>query len=644
MKNILLAFSFFFSCLYSHALTLSFTSTISSTTYNSPYFGDSSVTSGSATTTVTFTVYNSGTDSEYYYVTDVTSEGSYTIVHTPANGSPTTTAYSWSGGSVVYFSGENTSPAGYVSLGMALTPSTRLAVESFSGDVVSYSQFQTLGSAQQQLPQRKLSWDVSNSNALPATSANMQTWAVFQFLGSEPTGIAFANRTLAAGETATLTIYVAQDDPYNYAPARVDYQLSFDTYGGMPINGTSYGLSSDGTTDYTNPQYIYMEGALPVEGSTGTVGNYGTATQVTSIPSGTTGPGVDNVTPILNKPSPSTGGSVSITPGSGGSTSSTDDGIASAVQQGSNAIITAINNTGQATRNAVDRASSAIVQAFSGIGFSGVREAIISASDADAAARQAEQAAHDGIESGSSQGAIASDFASRDSQLSAKDSEMASLFSGVGGGMTSDKVTPVLSSGDSSAWVFDLGLLGVLDINPFTNEWVQNKLPFLNWLVAFFRVSIVWVAQVAFYRWLMNTIKDNAISYMHTPSPPPTIIEGVASSNPFTAALGKLGSVFSSVFLAILILSSLSTLVSVVSTWGTVSGLVSSIADGTSSLSSSYTGLGASTGYLGRIVYLVTTYIPVGALLSIGANYVIIETGLVTTMPVLIFAMRIRRW
>lgn len=507
------------------------------------------------------------------------------------------------------------------------------------------------GGAPVYLPQRKLSWTVTNSNTPPATSANLQTWAVFQFTGTEPTGIAFAHRTLEAGQSATLTIYVAQDDTYNYAPGRVDYKLSSDTYGGFPSSGTAYGLNADGTTNYSDPQFTYMEGALPVAGSTGTVGNYGNATKVTEIPTGTTGPGVNNTTPVVTTPTPSTGGTVTVTPGSGGTTTSTDTGTASAIQQGSNAIIQAVNNTGQTTRQAIDRntaavnaGNAAIVQALNGFDGSGIQGAVEAGNAADAAARQAEQTARQGIESAATEGAIGSDVATRDAQLGAKDAQATSLFSNVGGGMTGSKVTPTVASGDPSAWEFDLGVLGTLDINPFTNAWVQEKLPFLNWLVAFFRLAVVWSAQVAFYRWLVNTIRENAVAFMHTPSPPPTVVEGVASSNPFTAILGKLGAVFSSLFLAVLILSSLSTIVSVVTTWGTVSSLVNSITEGTNALSSASTGLGATSGYLGRIVYLVTSYIPVSALLGIGANYVIIETGLVATMPVLIFSMRIRRW
>jgi len=498
------------------------------------------------------------------------------------------------------------------------------------------------GGASQSLPQRKLSWTVTNSNLPPATDANSQTWAVFQLNGTAPTGIAFANRTLAAGESATLSIYVAQGDAYNYAPGRVDFKLSQDTYGGWPLLGTAYGLNPDGTTNNHDKKYNYMEGALPVAGSTGTVGNYGNATQVTEIPTGTTGPGVDNTTPVLNIPTHSTGGTVTVTPGSGGTTTSTDSGTASAIQQGSNAIIQAVNNTGQTTRQAIDRTTSAVNSVNDSI--IQTKDAIEAGNLADLAERQSEQNARQNIEQAVTEGAAGSDVAQRDARLGVKDEQATSLFANVGGGMTASKVTPMVSSGDPSAWEFDLGVLGVLDINPFTNAWVQEKLPFLNWLVAFFRLALVWSAQITFYRWLTVTIRENAIAFMHTPSPPPTVIEGVASSNPFTALLGKLGAVFSSLFLAVLILSSLSTILSVVTTWGTVSSLVNSISEGTNALSSATTGLGATTGHLGRIVYLVTSYIPVTALLGIGANYIIIETGLVATMPVLVFSMRIRRW
>lgn len=506
-----------------------------------------------------------------------------------------------------------------------------LYVGSWGGDEPYYATLWTSsGGSSSYLPQRRLSWTVTNSNQPSATSNNSETWAIFRLEGTTPTGIAFASKVLQPGQSATLEIYVAQGDPYNYAPARVDYALSAQTYGGFPISGTAFPLNPDGTTNYSSdPLFTYLEGALPAAGSVGATGNYANATQVTQIPSGTSAPGSNNQTPIVTTPQPVGGGNtVSITPGTGGTTTSTDAGTATAFQQGANGIINAVNTVGAATRQAVDRTTAAVN----------------AGNAADAASRQAEANARQGIESEASESAIANAVAQRDAQLAGKDTQAAALFSSVNGGMTAQKVTPTISMGDSSAWIIHLDVLGDLDINPFTNAWVQQKLPFLNWLVAFFRVAVVWSSQVVFYRWLANTIRENAIAFMHTPSPPPTVIENIASSNPFTAILGKLGAVFSSLFLAVLILSSLSTILSVMTTWGTISSLVSSISDGTNFISSVVTGLGATSGYLGRIVYFVTAYIPVSALLGIGANYVLIETGLVATMPVLVFSMRIRRW
>lgn len=565
--------------------------------------------------------------------------GSYTAWFPPGFGS----IYGSVTGQQVNFSGL---PSGsYVVRASSDYDSNPVVVATFDWDGA------TLGGEATPLPQRKLSWTVTNSNSPPPTAANLETWAIFQFNGTDPTGIAFAHQTVEAGQSATLTIYVAENDSYNYAPGRVDYQLSIDTYGGFPRSSTAYALNSDGTPNYGDPEFTYMEGALPVAGSTGTPGNYASATQVTAIPSGTTGPGVHNTLPLVTVPAPSTGGMVTVVPGSGGTTTSTDSGTASAVQQGANAIIQAVNNTGQATRQAIDRntaainaSTAAIVQALESFDGSTIKSAVEAGNAADQAAREAEQAARESVQDELSEAAIGNAIAQRDAQLASKDAAASALFAGIGGGMTAAKVTPSVGSGDSSAWLIDLDVLGSIDINPFTNAWVQEKMPFLNWLVALFRVTLVWGAQVAFYRWLVGTIKENAIAFMHTPSPPVTSAETMASSNPVTALLGKIGAVVSSLFLAVLILSSLSTIISIATTWGTISSLVDSIQEGTNFMSSAMTGLGAALGNLGRIVYLVTAYLPVAALLGIGANYVIIETGLVATMPVLIFAMRIRRW
>lgn len=507
----------------------------------------------------------------------------------------------------------------------------------------------------QALPQRKLSWPISNSSPLPATAANLQTWAVFQFQDGEPTGIAFASRTLEAGETATLEIYVAENDTFTYAVGRVDYPASIAAFGSYPSRSSAYGLNPDGTLNYGNFLYSYLDGVLPTSGTWGPMGSYGTATPVTSIPPGTTGPGVNNAPPLIPPPARSASGPVTVTPGTGGTTNSTDSGTAQAVQQAANGIITAVNNSSTSVRQSVERAaaattagSAAIVQALNGFQAGGIIAAIQEGNTANAQARQAEKNARDGIEAETSYSAAGAAVAQRDAQLAGKDSEASALFSSINGGLTPAKLTPTLATGDASSWEINLGSLGTselkIDINPFTNSWVQQKLPFLNWLVAFFRVAVVWSAQVTFYRWLMNTVRESAIAFMHTPSPPPTVVENIASSNPFTAVLGKVGAIFSSLFLAVLILSSLSTIISVVTTWGTVASLVDSIANGTNFMSSAVTGLGAATGYLGRMVFLVTAYIPVSALLGISANYVLIETGLVATMPVLVFSMRIRRW
>lgn len=522
-----------------------------------------------------------------------------------------------------------------------------------------------------ELPQRELKWTATNTKTPSSTTSTLETWGVFQIdpATGEPTGVVFNATTLEAGVSMDFSVYVAEDDPYSYALGRVDYQASVDKYGSFPVTGTAYGLNDDGTLNRSDPLYKYLSGVVPYSGSVSSPGNYASASPVTSVTG--SGPGSGNTTPVVSTPSQSTGDQVSVTPGAGGESTATDAGTAAAAEQAANAVISAINNTssamrsaiylnteavglvldgvladGEAVRNRISDVGADIVDAIENMGASDNRDvvdAVNAAAAADAAARAEEVAVRGDIAAAVSEAGVGSMMSERDAMLAGQDGQAASLFGGVDGGMTAAKVTPTIGSGDPSAWEFDLGILGVLDINPFTNGWVQQKLPFLNWLVAFFRVVVVWSAQIAFYRYVITTIKAEGVGLMMIPSPPPTVAETMATSNVFTALGGKVASMISSVFLAAAILASLSTIASAVTTWGTISVLVSSISEGTNFISSEVTGLGASTGYLGRIVYFVYAFIPVYTLLAIGANYILVEMGLLT-VPVLAFAMRIRRW